>query len=151
MKKLALSLFSLMFLVLIGCSSDMPTQSGNNNPFGGGLGTGGNGGGGFGGGGQTGSVTYTVELSQDQQGYFFVCKPSVDVKVSTIQVTQQQSNINETLNNPNPDQIVKAGQFITINIGAELLQSGQQWRFVFTGTLANGGQTYSATATCTIP
>ena len=115
-----------------------PTGSLGN--LGGGLGTGG---------GNTGNVTVTVSLVQDnQQQYYFEFTPSVAVYMTQIVgncaaagVTDETVQVNLTSDQQNP-----------IDVGPITgLQAGQQWSFSITGNVGNQqGTAFTSTANFTV-
>ena len=97
MKKIIIALLPLLFLLVNGCNSN-DTATGTNP---------------FGGGGGTGNVTIQIAIGQDDQGAnVFAFNPSVAIKLTSALVVQAQLGINETVNNPNPDQVFNAGEYI---------------------------------------
>jgi len=136
MKKIIIALLPLLFLLVNGCNSN-DTATGTN-PFGGG------------GCGGTGNVTIQIAIGQDDQGAnVFAFNPSVAVKLTSALVVQAQLGINETVNNPNPDQVFNAGEYIGF-YSANQAQVGQQWSFTFSGTLAQGGQAFTVPVNYTV-
>jgi len=139
MKKFVLFLFPFLFLLIAGCSKD---DSGD-----GGLGIGGGGGGG-------GNVNITVGIAQDNQGtLWFGFNPSVSVKVASAVITQAQLGVNETINNPNPnDEYAPLAQntFYSFYEVPQQAQTGQQWSFRFQGTIVQGGQAFDKTVNFTV-
>jgi hypothetical protein len=143
MKNVKISFFLLLlFSLFFGCSkSDNSTNpTGSLGNLGGGLGTGG---------GNTGNVTVTVSLVQDnQQQYYFEFTPSVAVYMTQIVgncaaagVTNENVPVNLTSDATNP-----------IDVGPITgLQSGQQWTFTISGNVGDQqGAAFTSTANYTI-
>lgn len=136
MKTINYLIITLFFITFSYCSKDNPTSPGD----GGGLG------------GGTSDVNFNVEIVQDQQGTtYFGIKPSADIKLNTLKITQAQQGIDETITNQNPETVFPKDEFITIEVNQNVLVSGQQWSFVINGSLAQGGQTFNKTVNFTVP
>jgi hypothetical protein len=133
----------LLLLFYSGCKSD--SGGTGTDPFGGG----GNGGGG------TGNVTITVGVAQDDNNVlWFGFNPSVNVKIASAVITQAQLGINQTVNNPNPNEEyapIAQNSFYTFYQVPQQAQTGQQWTFRFTGTIVQGGQAFDKTVNLTYP
>jgi hypothetical protein len=145
MKNRILILCTLLFCLIIGCSKD--DSSGDTTGIGG-IG-------GDGGGGGTGNVTITVGRAQDDQGtIWFGFNPSVSVKVTSAVITQAQLGINQSVNNPNPNEEyapLAQNSFYTFYQVPQEAQTGQKWTFRFTGTIVQGGQAFDKTVSFTYP
>lgn len=133
-------LFFISFLLFISVSLFNCTE--NNDGSGGIFGPGG------------GNVTFKVSIIQDDQGNnIFGANPSVQVKVTTILISQADIPVNQTFTNPSPDDVIdplQDGQFYGFLEVPQEAQVGQQWSFKFQGTLAQGGQAFEVTTNYTI-
>ncbi len=140
MKKIFLRIFPIMFLFIFGCSDD-------------GDDSGGLGGIGGGGGNNTGNVTFTVSVVQDQQQQvYFEFKPSTGVIITSMSAKCTALNINEQLTDADISDDVFSNTApcyvgpITVN-----LQAGQQWTFTISGNIGSRqGQTFTATSNYTV-
>ncbi len=138
MKKVLVSVFFLAASLFIGCNNN---TGGGTDPFG----DGGNGDGG----GNTGNVTFTVSLVQDnQQQYYFEFKPSTEVYITQIVANCAAAGVtNET---------VAVGDVYSstapVDVGPVTgLQVGQQWTFTTTGNIGNQqGTAFTATSNFTV-
>ncbi len=135
MKKILVVFLSLLFVLVNGCDNEGGTGT---DPFGGGGGTG------------TGNVTITVDIGTFEGNNWFGFSPNVQIKLNSAVATQAQLGINETVNNPNPNQIFNANEMIAFYQVPQQAQVGQQWSFRFQGTLAQGGQAFDVTVNYTI-
>ena len=133
MKKLLTLVFASALLFMAGCNND--------------SGTGGNLLGGNGGAG----VTFTMGTQQSQNGNTqFTWQPSVDVKVTKLIVKAGGQLVEEITDS--------SGQTYTANSTWAYpneytgVQSGQQWQFLFSGTIISNNQQFTdVTADLTIP
>lgn len=141
MRNLILYLISFVLIVGAACSDDAGGTI--TDPFGGG-GTGGDG---------TGNVTISVSFKGDQQGGgIFSGTPSVAIKVSKITASIPAQQYTESLQ-------FDGTTVVNANVSEDFIQyqansgiaSGQQWTFLFEGTLASNNQAYSVTSNFVIP
>jgi hypothetical protein len=137
MKKI-FSLFLIMSaLLIIGCGDDAT------GPTTGGLG---------GGGGNTGGVTYTVNLVQEQQtqDLYFEFTPSVDVVINTITGNCPEANINNEQVQFDGTTVYRANSPAYVG-PLTILAQGQKWAFTIAGKLGSStGTAYSVTANFTV-
>jgi len=135
MKKILLTLFSLLFILINGCSDDSGSGT---DPFGGG------------GGGGTGGVTWTIGQRQGQQGIIFTGKPSTAVTVTQVTVSLPAQNFNEVVQGDGTT-VFQPGQFYDISEYTGVA-TGQQWTLKFEGKLGSAqGQQYTVTSNYTVP
>jgi hypothetical protein len=147
MKKLIFfALIPLFLFMITGCSNN-GGGTGTTDPFG--IGSIGNNGG-----DGTGNVTFQVALVQDNQGTLeFGFNMDVSVKLTSVVVTEADLNINDTVDNPNPDQTIdpaETGSYYAFYQPQQQLQTGQKWSFKFSGTIADGGAAYTQTVNYTV-
>ncbi|RJP65233.1 MAG: hypothetical protein C4539_13505 [Ignavibacteriales bacterium] len=141
MKKLLLAIIPLiLFLFSPGCKDDSGGTA--TDPFGGGGG---------GGGTNTGNVTFTVSVVQDnQQQVYFEFKPSTNVVINTIKAVSAALGIDETVN---ADGTTVYSQTSPAYVGPiDGLQSGASFVFTITGKVGSAtGTAYTSTVNYTIP
>lgn len=135
MKKILLALFSVLFVLINGCS-DSATGSGTD-PFGGGGGTGG--------------VTFTVGQRQGNQGgIMFTAKPSTNIILTEFTCSLPAQPFSET----------HQGDGTTVYQGNQVYDlaeftgvvSGQQWTFNFKGKIGSAtGQDYNVNSNYPVP
>lgn len=136
MKKLFLLLLPIMLLFITGCSDDGDDAGGL-----GGIGGGGN---------NTGNVTFTVAVVQDQQQVYFEFKPNTGVVINTIRGVCAALAIDETVN---ADGTTVYSQTSPAYVGPiEGLQSGSSFVFTITGKVGSStGTTFTSTVNYTVP
>lgn len=141
MKKFAIAVLFISSFYFFGCKDNVT------NPVDGGDGVSGGGGG-----GGTGNVTFTVTAVQGaQQGFTnFAFKPSVNVTVTTVEVSLPAQNFTFTETNPNPDEVFDPAVGFQIE-DYQGVAVGQQWTFKITGKIGSStGQAYDVTVNYTI-
>jgi len=137
MKKI-FTIIPLIFLLFYsGCSDDSGSTA--TDPFGGG-----------GGGTNTGNVTFTVAVVQDNQQVYFEFKPSTGVVINTIRGVCAALAIDETVN---ADGTTVYSQTSPAYVGPiEGLQSGSSFVFTITGKVGSStGTAYTSTVNFTVP
>jgi len=101
-----------------------------------------------------GNVTFKIGIVQDEFGAnYFGANPSAAVKIASVIIMQTNLSVNETLINPNPDEIfspLQEGNFYGITEVPAQAQAGQLWSFRFKGTFAQGGQSFDVTTNYTV-
>jgi hypothetical protein len=133
MKKLLTLFAAALVLFAAGCNND--------------TGTGGN----ILGGNGNANVTFTMGTQQTQNGNTqFTWQPSVDVKVTKLIVKVNNQQIDEIIDNSG--QTYTAGTAWAYPNEYTGVQSGQQWQFLFSGSIVSNNQQYTdVTANLTIP
>ena len=141
MKRIAIALFSVLFLVLSsGCKNDSTGSP-----------TDGFGGGGAGGGGGTGNVTTAVDIISYGTTYYFQLKPSTGVVITKAVVSCATLGVNATYDATS----IPAGVYTTtypLLIPIEWnAATGQKWTFTLTGNVGSAtGTAFTSTTTYTI-
>ena len=92
------------------------------------------------------NVTFTMHLESGTQGMIFVASPSVDVKLTKVDLSFPAQQFTDTVVNPNPSTVFPKGSNIRINEYTGI-EGGQRWILVFTGTIAATGQPFAVTIT----
>lgn len=129
-KALLLTIFSALVFVW-GCKDD----SGGTNPFGP---------------GGSGTVTFTMQGQGTQTAYSFYFQPSVNVKVTRILASLPAQNYTDTIPNSNASYVFSKDSAYTWYTYSGV-NSGQQWSFTFTGTIASDNSAYTASSNFTVP
>jgi hypothetical protein len=146
MKNFFILLFAGLFIIISGCKKD---DSGTNPT--GTLGGGGIGGGG--GGDNTGNVTFTTAIVQDDQNQlWFEFKPSTGVIIQRITAKCQALGIDDAIEDVNiPDDVFNNTSPLYIGPITVTLQQGQQWTFTISGKIGSiQGQSFSTTFNYTV-
>lgn len=98
--------------------------------------------------GESSSVTIEIDVQQGQEGSIeFLFKPNVDIKVT--KVDAQMGDFTDELSGDGTT-VYSANNWYTL-AAYNGVESGQQWSFTFTGTIANNNQNYNVTSTYTVP
>jgi hypothetical protein len=128
----------ILFLTLLaallfvwGCNND---DSGTN-PFG----PGGN-----------GNVTFTMQGQGTQTSYEFYFQPSVNVKLSRILASLPAQSYTDTVPNNNPNYIFSKDTAYTWYPYTGV-NTGQQWTFTFTGTIASDNAAFTVSSNFNVP
>ena len=138
MKRLLILVIPLFLYLGIGCS-DNGGGGTITDPFGPG-----------GGGGTTGGVTFTIGVTQGQQGgVIFTATPSVAIKITKVTVSLPAQQFTDVLTGDGTT-VYQAGQPVALEEYTGVA-SGQQWTFKFEGTLASNNQAFNVTTNFTIP
>lgn len=132
MKKISLALFSVLFILINGCSDDSGSGT---DPFGG---TG------------TGGVTFTVSTVQGQQGVNFNFKPSTSVTLTQITVKLPAQNFQDVVQGDGTTVYDTQAGFSVGEYNG--VQKDQIWSFNIQGKIGSAqGQTYNKDMNFTIP
>lgn len=99
-------------------------------------------------GGGTGSVSFEISSQAGQQGGVdFLFKPSIDVKITKVDV--EMGGATDVVTGDGTT-VYSANNWYVL-AGYNAVSSGQQWNFTFTGNIASNNQGYNVTVNYTIP
>jgi hypothetical protein len=79
----------------------------------------------------------------------FVASPSVDVKLTKVDVSFPAQQFTDVITNPQPERIFPRNSNIQLNEYTGV-NGGQQWVLVFHGTIAATGQAFTVTVNWTV-
>ena len=139
MKKIILSFFSIILLLILnGCSDNAGTNSSTS---------------GFGGltGGGTANVTFTIGHTQGNQGgTLFTAKPSANVTVTEFSINLPAQNLSDKYQGDGTT-VFQGGTVYALE-EYNGVATGQKWTFNFKGKLESStGQDYEVNSDYTIP
>lgn len=150
MKNILIYLTSMFLVLSIGCSDD---ASSNSNPVGiGGLG---------GTGGTGGDLTFTmgnITKQEDADGdgtvdnvFYFTAAPSAAVKITKVSFSLPAQQYNNSFTDDGTTEYAANAPVEVVGFLQNEITSGQQWTFIFEGTLAADGKAFNVTSNYTIP